>query len=215
MLFGDAGAAVYLEYSPSIIQSHFHLKSRGAQWRAIATAAGGFRLPIQKDIIDLEVKDKEGNVLRLWDSVMRGMDVFKFAIEVGPQTINAVLNHAGKKKTDIDFFAIHQANGQIVRTVIIHANLPRDKASHETFTKYGNCGGTSVLMNYCDQMQGKECVHVAFVSFGVGLSIASCILDLRSAYNGGVAFYEKPSNVPTREELIRKWVSYYEGNDIE
>lgn len=213
MLFGDAGSAMLLEYSEESIPSYFHLKSRGKDWKKITTPAGGFKLPVRKDIIDLEIKDGEGNILHLWDSVMRGTDVFKYAIETAPESIEKVLNFAEKNKKDIDFFAIHQANGQIIKTIINHANLSADKASFETFTKYGNCGGTSVLVNFCDQMYNKSYSDILFVSFGVGLSTASCILNLKDSFNGGVNIFKTPENIPSRDDLIQGWINHIKNNN--
>lgn len=213
MLFGDAGSAILLEHSKEEIPSYFHLKSRGKDWKKITTPAGGFKLPVRKDIIDVEVKDNEGNIIRLWDSVMRGTDVFKYAIETAPESIDKVLSYANLNREDIDFFAIHQANGQIIKTIINHAALPVEKASYETFSKYGNCGGTSVLVNFCDQMYGKNYSDILFVSFGVGLSTGSCILNLADAFNGGVNIFNTPKNVPSREDMIQDWISYIKGDN--
>ena len=208
MLFGDAGSAILLERTENETPAYFHLMSRGKDWKKITTPAGGFRFPIKKDIIDIEVLDAEGNIVHLWDSIMRGTDIFSFAMEMAPKTVDRVLEYSNKTRDDIDFFAIHQANGQIVRTVINHAGLPKDKASSETFTKYGNCGGTSVLVNYCDQMKNKSCKEIMLVSFGVGLSAASCIVNLQDAYNGGVSLFKTPENIQSRDEQIKEWVKF-------
>ncbi len=213
MLFGDAGGAVLLERTKDVRPAYFHLKSIGREWKKITTPAGGFRLSIRKDIIDLEIKDPEGNVLHLWDSIMKGGEIFKFAIEQAPETVQKVLDMAHKTREDIDFFAIHQANGQIVRTVINHANLPKEKASAEAFTTYGNCGGTSVLVDLCHH-KSQNPQNVLMVSFGVGLSVASCVLDLKETLNGGVHLLETPENIPSREEQIRDWVAYLSSGNI-
>lgn len=212
MLFGDAGAAVLLEKNVDEVKSYFHLKSMGRDWRKITTPAGGFRLPIRSDITDLEILDSEGNVLHLYDSVMRGGDIFKFAIENGPDTIAKVMNYAEMSDSEIDFYALHQANGQIVKTIANHAKIGTEKYSYESFSKYGNCGGTSVLLNYCDQ-SGKGISTVLMATFGVGLSVSSCILDVKSTWNGGVHFYKTPENVMSREEQIKRWTNYLKGNE--
>lgn len=208
MLFGDAGCAVLLEKSQENNPAFFHLKSIGKDWKKIATPAGGFKFPIRNDIADLEIKDPNGNILHLYDSIMRGGDVFKFAIEQTPNTINSILNYSGKTRDDIDFFAIHQANGQIVRNVITHGNLPKDKASAETFTKFGNCGGSSVLLNFCDIMFDKKTKYIAFISFGVGLSVGSAILNFCDTDNLGVHYLKTPKKPTTRQDLIDEWTKF-------
>ena len=214
MLFGDAGGAVLLEHTAEASPAYFHLKSVGKDWKKITTPAGGFRLPVRKDIIDMEILDPEGNVLHLWDSVMKGGDIFKFAIEQAPETVQKVLNLAQKTRDEIDFFAIHQANAQIVRTVINHAMLPKEKASAETFSTYGNCGGTSVLVDLCHHYKNLKPQNVLMVSFGVGLSVASCVLNLKNTFNGGVIQLKTPDNIPSRDQLIREWCNYLASGNV-
>lgn len=211
MLFGDAGAAVLLEYSQEERPAFFHLMSRGKDWKTIVTPAGGFRFPVRGDVSNIEAKDPTGNVIRLWDSVMNGNEVFRFAVDTAPKSIDKLLEFSNKTREDIDFFAIHQANGQIVKTIINHSEIPPDKASFSTFTKYGNCGGTAVLLNFCDAMYNKHVNDVLFVSFGVGLSTASCILNLKDSKNLGVHLYNNRNDIQTREDLIQYWVAFIEN----
>lgn len=215
MLFGDAGSATILEYSEAIVPSYFHLLSYGKDWKKIVTPAGGFRFPIRKDIIDIKLNDVMGNPVNLWDSIMDGTEVFKFAIATAPNSINRILEYSGNTRDDMDFFAIHQANAQIVRTIIMHGRLPKDRSSSMTFTKYGNCGGTSVLVNFCDEMTGKEFNKVLFVSFGVGLSTATCVLNLTSDVNLGVHFYVPPPDIETRKQTIQRWIDFCKGNNFD
>ncbi len=214
MLFGDGGAAVLLESSEEEKPAYFHLMSRGKDWKKIVTPAGGFRFPVRDDILDIEVADFSGNSVHLWESLMNGNEVFRFAVDTAPKSIDKILDFSGKTRADIDFFAIHQANGQIVKTVINHSELPKDKASYSTFTKYGNCGGTSVLINFCDVMEGREVNDVLFISFGVGLSTASCILNLQGTRNLGVRLYSNNGKTRTREELIQYWVKFIENGYV-
>ena len=96
----------------------------------------------------------------------------------------------------------------------MHSGLPREKASSKTFTKYGNCGGTSVALNFCDEMiDKKDFSDILFVSFGVGLSTASCILKISAEENLGVRFYTPDETIETREQMIAKWVKFCEGKE--
>jgi len=213
VLFGDAAAAILLERTHEKKKAYFNLKSIGSGWKNIVVPAGGFKLPIRKDIIDLTVTDSEGDAVHLWDFVMDGMEVFKFAMEQAPESVQKTLDFAKMTRDDIDFFGIHQANGQIVRSVINHARIPKEKASSETFTKYGNCGGTSVLVNICDRVKDSAPTNVMFVTFGSGLSVGSCILDLHETYNGGVQLLKVMPNLQTRQDLIEEWTKYLAGKN--
>lgn len=96
MLFGDAGTATLLEYTDEEKPSWFYTGTRGKDWDKIIAPAGGWALPIRKDIIDIEETDDRGDVWHLWDEIMKGLDVFKFTTDVGPKGIAAVLDYAGK-----------------------------------------------------------------------------------------------------------------------
>ena len=214
MLFGDAGTATLLEYTDEDYPSWFYTGTRGKDWDKIVAPAGGWALPIGKDIIDIEETDDRGNVWHLWDEIMKGLDVFKFTTDVGPKGIAAILDYAGKTKEDIDFFAFHQANKQIVRTVASYANLPKDKFSTETFSQYGNCGNVAVAMDLCRHLKEKSEKTVCLATFGVGLSWGFAVLDLEKTYCSGIRLYKTPDGKMNRQEKIRYWIDYFkQGNN--
>jgi len=209
-LFGDAASATLIEYSEEEIPSYFVVGSDGAGWDRIIAPATGRRLQPDLDTCQ-EVIDKAGNVWRLSDTIIHGMDVFNFTLNVVPENINDVLEYANMTKDEIDFFAIHQANKQIVETIVTKAKIPVEKCSTETFSKYGNNSTTSVATVICDQLKNKKVDNVLLCAFGVGLSWASAIIDFRNIYNGGIKFYKTPDNLPTREEQIEHWIRQFKG----
>lgn len=214
MLFGDAGTATLLEYTDEEKTAFFYTGTRGKDWDKLIAPAGGYALPIREDIAGTFEKDASGNVWHLWDDIMKGLDVFKFATDVGPKGINAVLKYAGKTKEDVDWFAFHQANKQIVRTIGMYAGLPKDKFSADTFSKYGNCGAAAVTTDICHQLQGKSVQTVCLATFGVGLSFGFALLDMKNTLIGGLRLYKTPENKMTRAEKIEYWNNYFkEGNN--
>jgi len=70
-----------------------------------------------------------------------------------------------------------------------------------------------MLVNFCDEMRGKEFKKVLFVSFGVGLSTATCVLNLTPDVNLGVHFYEPTPDIETRKQTIQKWIDFCEGKN--
>lgn len=130
MLFGDMGTATHIEYSTNH-PSYFFTGTQGKLWDKLIVPAGGRKLPIRKDIVDVEVVDKDGNVWHLWDDLMQGMDIFRFTIEVALKSIDTLLDYANMEVDNIDYFAIYQANGQIVKTIAIHSNIPKTKYSQK------------------------------------------------------------------------------------
>lgn len=211
MLFGDAGCATLVEYDENADTSYFYLGTRGKDFDKIIAPAGGYKMPIRKDIIDVEEVDERGNVWHLWDDIMRGMDVFKFTMEVGPKGIEEVLKYSNKTLENIDFVAMHQANKQIVENVAKLSRLPKDKYSSDTFRKYANCGAAAITVNICDQLSQREHKDIVLASFGVGLSYAFAQLNMKDCKIFDIQTYKIPENHPTREEQIDYWVKYFKG----
>ncbi len=213
MLFGDAGTATLVERTEDACPAWFITGTRGSGWDTLIAPAGGYALPVRGDIADLEVKDETGNVWRMYDDIMKGMSVFKFTTDVGPRGIADILAMSGKTKDDVDYFAIHQANRQIVRTVANFAGLPKDKFSADAFAKYGNCGAAAVTMELVNRLERGTLRDVCLATFGVGLSWGFALLDLSQVSFGGVGLYKAPSNRPTRAETVQKWIDYYRGGN--
>ena len=213
MLFGDAGTATMVERVEEPRPSWFITGTRGAGWNALIAPAGGYALPIRGDIGDLEIKDDSGNVWRLYDDIMKGMSVFKFTTEVGPKGIADILEMAGKSRDEIDYFALHQANKQIVRTVANYADIPKGKFSADAFSKYGNCGSAAVTMELVNRLEGNADRLVCLATFGVGLSWGFALLDIGGVYRGGVKAFRLPSGRPTRQERIQAWIDYYRSGN--
>jgi 3-oxoacyl-[acyl-carrier-protein] synthase-3 len=211
MLFGDAGTATLLDWTDEKNPAWFDTGTRGSGWDQLIAPAGGYDLPIREDIASLEITDETGNVWHLWDDIMKGMGVFKFTTDVGPKGIARILEFAGKTQDDIDYFAFHQANKQIVRTVAGYAGLPKDKFSTETFTQYGNCSSASVTTDICRRLHEAPAKTLCLVTFGVGLSWGFAVLDFGGAYAGGIRDYKTPSDKPTREEKIKHWIAHFKG----
>lgn len=213
MLYGDAGSATILEYTEEENTSYFHLGARGKDWGKIIAPATSHRLPIRKDIIDLEITDENGNVWHLWEDILKGMDVFRFTMECAPKSIKELLTYSGMTDEQIDFYAMHQANGQIVKTIAQHAGISKDKISGETFSKYANCGAASVVTNICDILVNKTPSKAMFVTFGTGLSWGSCIVGLEGTYISAIEDFKPIKPLPTRDEMIKHWIKEFRGEE--
>ena len=210
-IFGDAGSATYLEYCEDQNTAYFNLGTDGKGWDRIIAPASAKRLQLKTDICEKEIIDSNGNVWKLNDTIIHGQDVFNFTLEVAPQNIKDVMKFANLTQGDIDYFAIHQANKQIVESVAMKADIPEEKFSAETFSKFGNNSTTSVATVVCDQLYKKNIGKLLLCAFGVGLSWASAIIDVEKLYNGGISYFKPPKNLPTREEQIEYWIKQFKG----
>jgi 3-oxoacyl-[acyl-carrier-protein] synthase-3 len=208
-VFGDAASATVLEYTPENHEAFFVTGTDGLGWNKIIYPLGGMRLPLDKETIDLYVEDITGNKVLLRQVVMNGEDVFNFSIEVAPQLLKDTMLAANWTIDDVDLFAIHQANKQIVESIISKAEIPEDKTPTDVFSKYANNSTNSVVTVLCDQ--ARPLSKVILCTFGIGLSWGGAALDLTGCYNGGVSTYNPPENRPTREEQINYWIKYFKG----
>lgn len=214
MLFGDAGTATLLESTEHEISAFFDTGARGKDWDKLIAPAGGYALPMQADIASLEIRDATGNVWRLCDDLMNGLAVFKFATEVGPKGIQRVLASARKSTDEIDYFAFHQANKQIVRSIASYAGLPAEKYSYKAFSTYGNCGAAAVTMDICSQPALKTAKTVCLATFGVGLSWGFAVVNMENTYIGGIRTFVAPPENMTRKEKIAHWIARFkEGSN--
>lgn len=209
LLFSDAGSATLLEYSDDLIKSHYFIGSNGNGFEAGIYPAGRSRLPISEKILKTIITDKDGNKWKLHEGFMDGLAVFDFTMNTVPEHIAGLLQSSNYSVNDIDFFAIHQGNKQIVQTLAERAGIPESKYSTETFSKYGNNGGISCLSNFIDNYADtimKETKRVALISYGTGLSWASAILDIGNIYCSGIQLVNfKPAR--TYDEEFEYWVN--------
>lgn len=213
LLFSDAGCATLLEYSDNENLSSFYIGSKGKGFESIIYPAGRSRLPVSEKILKTVITDKDGNKWKLNEGFMDGLAVFDFTMNTVPAHIAGLLQSSGYNIDDIDFFGIHQANKQIVKTLAEKAGIPESKYSVDTFTKYGNHGGISCLSNlidnYADIIQ-KEKSRAALISFGTGLSWASVIFDIGQIYCSGIKLAHFDA-VRTFDEEFEYWKNKIEN----
>ena len=210
-IFSDGASATILEYTSEERLSYFVNGSDGGGWDKLVVPFGGMRLPFDKASFDIEETDENGNKWRADLSLMKGADVFNFTMDVAPKLINEILDVSGWAKDDVDLYAIHQANKQIVENIIAMAEIPVEKTPVDVFSKYANSSTNSVVTVVCDQQ--KPLKKVVLCAFGVGLSWGAAAVDLSGMYNGGISTYIPPKDRPTREEQIKHWINYFKGEE--
>ncbi len=211
-VFGDAASATYLEYSEAECQSFFVMGADGKGWNKIVHPFGGMRLPHDEHTIAMRFEDVTGATVNVNQGVMKGEDVFAFTMDVVPKLICDTIAAAGWVNDDVDLFAIHQANKQILEMIIAKTGIPSEKTPTDVFSKYANNSTNSVVTVVCDQPKNRKIDKTLMVAFGIGLSWGGAALDLSSMYNGGISTYKSPTDAPTREEQIEYWRKYFRGS---
>ena len=187
-IFGDAGTATLLSAANST-PSFFTLNTDGSGSNSIIIPAGGFRTPSSTATAQ-EVTDEDGNTRSLQNIKMNGMEVFNFSILREPQSIKELFEYSKLCDEQIDLFFFHQANKYIIQNIMRRLKIPIEKVPLDTISKYGNQSSASIPCTICDELAGNSVKKSVLLSgFGVGLSWASCIMDL-SEIRTNVNVYE-------------------------
>ncbi|XP_071697428.1 beta-ketoacyl-[acyl-carrier-protein] synthase III A, chloroplastic-like isoform X2 [Rutidosis leptorrhynchoides] len=109
---------------------------------------------------------------------MNGTEVFRFAVGVVPQTIEASLANAGLNRSDIDWLLLHQANQRILDGVATRLEIPKDRVI-SNLANYGNTSAASIPLALDEAVRSgkvKQGQTIATAGFGAGLTWGSAIL---------------------------------------
>lgn len=211
-VFSDAASATFLERCVEDRPAHFVMGSDGKGWDKLIKPFGGMRLPYTKDVFDIKVEDAHGNIWTPEQSLMAGEEVFAFTMEVAPSLIKACLRESGWSVADVDLFAIHQANRQILEMIVSKAGIPLDKTPIDVFSKYANSSTNSVVTVLCDQRKESKLGNTVMCTFGIGLSWGGAAIDLSGAHNGGITTYQPSVEPLARERQIESWLHRFSGD---
>lgn len=163
VLFGDGAGAAVLQPVPGdrgILATR--LGSDGSGGKHLDIPGGGSRIPTTHESIDK----------RLHYLKMNGREVFKFAVRTLGKVAAEVLEDAGIKQEDLDFFIPHQANIRIIEVAAKKLGLPMERVLVNV-DRYGNTSTASVplaLHEALEQGRIKDGDNVVMVGFGTGLT---------------------------------------------
>ena len=208
-IFGDSGSATFLEYTDEENPSYFVLGSDGTGWDKIVIPAGGEKIPVDDEITKTDIIDEAGNRWNLRHLIMQGVDVFNFTIDKAPDNINRCITLSGLAKDDISMFALHQANKQIVDAVANKAEIPLDKTPSDTFSEYGNTTCNSVATVLTHHLLKQTEGMVLTCGYGMGLSWASGIINMKDVYNGGFSYFSGTDKLLTKQQLKDYWKNQF------
>lgn len=164
ILFGDGAGAVVLSATNEdngIMASW--LKAEGALGNTLIMPGGGSRDP----------EEKNGRFI-----TMDGKEVFKFAVRVLEESINAVLAKANLTTADIDLLIPHQANARIVDHVSKKMKLPQEKV-FQNMQKYANTSAASIPIALDEAFKAGKIKNgdiVLLSGFGAGLTCGASLI---------------------------------------
>lgn len=179
-LFGDAGSATALELDEHARLMFFDLMSDGAGKEAIIIPRGGLasRRPPADGSVMLET-DRDGITRRPDQLILRGADIFGFAISKVPPSIQRVMEVAGVTSTGVDFLVLHQANKMINDTIARKTGFSSDRVP-SSLDHYGNTSSASIPVTLCANapLFADKLNCALLCGFGVGLSWGSALVTL-------------------------------------
>ncbi|OOG52865.1 hypothetical protein B0E47_16585 [Rhodanobacter sp. B05] len=179
-LFGDAGSATALELDEHATPIHLDLMSDGSGKDAIIIPGGGLaskRPPPLQGTVQMEAS-ADGILRRPDNLILRGADIFSFAISKVPLSIRRVVDAGGTTPDDIDLLVLHQANKMINDTIAKKLGFTPDKVP-TSIEHYGNTSSASIPVTLCTNASlFREARTIAVSGFGVGLSWGSAVLQV-------------------------------------
>jgi 3-oxoacyl-[acyl-carrier-protein] synthase-3 len=191
-LFGDAGTATLVIKSNEEQNSFFSLHTNGLKFDTIIQPQGAFRKPT-KNIINDEKIFEISNKRLLNNLYMNGAEVFNFSIKEEPKAIKEILEISNKTEKEIDYIIFHQANKYIISNIARRLKFPIEKTPFKTTGKYGNQSSASIPCTICDAINKEvitKKVKLILSGFGVGLSWATCQLELEKIFCPDIVFYK-------------------------
>ena len=115
---------------------------------------------------------------------MNGREVFKFAVRVMNTATLEAVERAGMQMDDIELFIPHQANYRIIAAAREYLKLPEEKVMSNV-ERYGNTSTASIGLALREALDGgrvKDGDDLLLVTFGAGLTWASCVLRWHDGY---------------------------------
>ncbi len=179
-LIGDAAAITVVERAPGRGHICANLQMDGTRNEALIIPAGGFRMPSTPETAVLE--DVGDHNYRAKDHLrMDGSAVFNFVQTEVPPMIESLLQCAGVRQNDVDYFMCHQPNRFMLQKLADAMQLPYDKMPNNIVEKFGNSSGVTIPLAIVDNI-GEELLardfKLCLAGFGVGLTWSSMLLDM-------------------------------------
>lgn len=182
-LFGDAATATALEFDVAAPDMYFDFGSDGSGYKAIIIPAGGQRIPMHPDHLK-RLPGEDGISRKGTDVVLDGPAILNFSIREVPPAVTGLLKTSPFSIGDIDHFVFHQANKMINETIRKKLLLPEAKVP-SSLHEFGNTSSASVPITITVRLRDAIAagpVRLLLSGFGVGLSWASCVIELDRPY---------------------------------
>ena len=173
-LFGDAVSCTAIEYDINASETPFILKTDGREFENIVIEDSGLKNKITCNSFE-EFEDEDGNINSKNCLYMNGAKVFNFTVDNVPNIIEETLAYTKIDKENIEGYYFHQANKFMIE--FLSSKIGVDKKTPINIEKFGNTSCTSIPL-LLTQFEPKSKNNM-LIGFGVGMSIGTCIVDLK------------------------------------
>jgi 3-oxoacyl-[acyl-carrier-protein] synthase-3 len=115
---------------------------------------------------------------------MSGMEIFNFALDVIPFSLDSLLNRAGLVLADIDLFVFHQANRYMLEHLRKRLAIPPEKFQI-SIEHCGNTVSSSIpiaLQHAAREGRVGKGARVVLVGYGAGYSWGAVLLRWSGLY---------------------------------
>ena len=180
-LFGDAGTATALAFDEKASPILFHFGSDGAGYNAIIVEDGGFRNPTNHESFQ-KVNYGDGIEHSRLQLHLEGMDVFSFAINSAPNSVNQLLQYGGLVKDEISYFIFHQANLFMNERIRKKLSLSVEQVPYSLYD-YANTSSATIPLTLLKTLISRAAIDkvpIIGCGFGVGLSWGSFYTELNN-----------------------------------
>ena len=169
VLFGDgAGAVIIGEVEEGYGILGLSLGAEGEDDMILKVPAGGTRKPNNEETI----KNRE-NFL-----IMKGKEVFKFAVTVLPKVTLDALEQSKLSANDLSMIFPHQANERIIEAASKRIEFPLEKF-YMNLNRFGNTSAASIAIALGEALEKglvKKGDNIALTGFGAGLTYGSMVM---------------------------------------
>jgi 3-oxoacyl-[acyl-carrier-protein] synthase-3 len=164
VLFGDGGAAMLVEYNEQSTLAGMDSGSDGSAGPSL------YRTATRNDING--IVDETGLLRQV------GRDVYRWVMENIPNAIGRILERAGMKLDDIDWFIPHSANMRMIEALCKRIDFPLERTLTSVET-YGNTSAVSIPLALIPAVRDgrvQQGDRILMIGFGGGLVSAGAVL---------------------------------------
>lgn len=179
-LFGDAGSAAAIEYTPDWPDSYAVMGTDGRGGKYIALESGGSRGAIDLDDMPSAIEHLHslGHKATLQ---LNGSAIFSFSLQILPPLMNELMDFAQIALNDVDMFIMHQANKFILEHLRKKLGVSEEKYIID-LEDFGNTSSASIPLAMCNKLvdfYSNIPKKTVLTGFGVGWSWLSILTDIK------------------------------------